>query len=550
MTQAPSNEQIITMLDSLQKGDSLALNWARPETNPNSAAVAYLRVSSKRQLDGEGLPDQWRACQMAAERSHLELVGLYVDPAISGRKDSRPAIDQLRTDVKRKRFKTILFYRVNRIGRNARQSYQLAEEFERVGCRVMSASEHFDRGNAAGNLTFGMLVTFAQFGSDQLSEVMKDTLASKAKRGEWVGPVPIGYERDGKTLRFSEDKDCIEQLGLLYATGNYSYDTLADKLNASGFRAKDWRTGERYLFGRETIRGILKNKAYIGIVTCNGVEYQGQHPPIWSQDTWDNIDRIRNLRKNTIGRVRKPTHGKNIGRMLSGVAYCAGCGSPMWVHLGGGGKGRAPIMYYVCSGRDHRICNQPLVRADKTEHQVLEEIAKFTLPDPLRQKILEYAVQHLNKKREADSKPVITAEMIQKQRERLALVWASGDLPDEVYHAQRERLLKQEKELGKQQLRSSDGLTRGKLEDAINNMANLRQVADLDLTLQRAMVRKLFDRVWLEPHEVKATTPTSLYLEFAGVIGALCERNTGAQDEKLKSVGRMGWLTGLEPATT
>lgn len=97
-------------------------------------------------------------------------------------------------------------------------------------------------------------------------------------------------------------------------------------------------------------------------------------------------------------------------------------------------------------------------------------------------------------------------------------------------------------------MRTTDGLTRGKLEDAINNMANLRDVANLDLSLQRAMVRKLFDRVWLEPHAVKATTPTSLYLELAGVIGVLCEGSS--QPEKLKSVGRMGWLTGLEPATT
>lgn len=109
-------------------------------------------------------------------------------------------------------------------------------------------------------------------------------------------------------------------------------------------------------------------------------------------------------------------------------------------------------------------------------------------------------------------------------------------------------MLKQEKELGRQEVRSTDGLTRGKLEDAINNMANLRDVAQLDLSLQRAMVRKLFDRVWLEPHAVKATTPTSLYLELAGVITALCERNS--QSEKLKSVGRLGWLMGLEPTTT
>ena len=297
--QTPTEEQILHLLDNLHKGDHLALCWAS-DTN---GCVAYLRVSSKRQLDGAGLRDQWRACVQHAQRLDLPLVGLYVDPAISGRKELRPALDQLKRDVQRRRFGTVIFYKVNRIGRNARASYQTAEEVERAGAIVASATETFNRRTAAGNLTFGMLVAVAQFGSDQLGEVMTDTLRAKAERGEWVGPVPLGYTRAGKTLVPSPDAEAIKLIGQLYCSGTHTHASIADALDAAGWQAMDWRTGERRRFGRESIRVILHNAAYIGKVSCGDQLYDGQHPPLWDQAAWDTIQRLHRERSEKVGRT-------------------------------------------------------------------------------------------------------------------------------------------------------------------------------------------------------------------------------------------------------
>jgi DNA invertase Pin-like site-specific DNA recombinase len=56
---------------------------------------------------------------------------------ISGRKESRPAIDQLKRDVRHYRVPKVLFYRVNRIGRNVRASYATADEVESCGAEVV-----------------------------------------------------------------------------------------------------------------------------------------------------------------------------------------------------------------------------------------------------------------------------------------------------------------------------------------------------------------------------------------------------------------------------
>lgn len=104
-----------------------------------------------------------------------------MDPAISGKKESRPAIDQLKRDVRRYRAARVLFYRVNRIGRNVRASYATADEVEGCGAEVVSATETFNRQDASGKLTFGMLTVMAEFGSNQLKEVMEKTLDGKAR---------------------------------------------------------------------------------------------------------------------------------------------------------------------------------------------------------------------------------------------------------------------------------------------------------------------------------------------------------------------------------
>lgn len=57
------------------------------------------------------------------------------------------------------------------VGRSARASDETAEEIERHGLAVVSATEPFRRGAAAGSLSVGMLVTVAQLGADQISEV-------------------------------------------------------------------------------------------------------------------------------------------------------------------------------------------------------------------------------------------------------------------------------------------------------------------------------------------------------------------------------------------
>ncbi len=511
----PTETQIAGFLAGLRKGDHLALLWAAPEgINPSLCCICYLRVSSGRQLDGKGLPDQWEACVAYAQRMGWTIIGLYVDPAISGRKESRPAIDKLKRDARSRRFQFALFYRVNRMGRNAPAMFTVAEDVERSGVEVVSATEHFNRQSAAGKLAFGMFTIFAQFGSDQLGEVMKHTLASKARRGEWIGPVPLGYTKNTETQSLDENamSPVLQRIFRLYATGNESYTSIADHLNSEGHRTQEGRP-----FGRESVRTILRNRAYLGIVTCDDKEYPGNHTALIDQATWVACERVRKQRESG-------NHGQHTvggGGLLSEIAYCERCGKRLW-YQPQRKNGKIVAIYYYCSGRSHRTCTALMMRAEVIEQQVIDLLRAVILPKDSIERVITLAQQQLIHEEQV---PAVRPDVIKEQLRRLGVSYRLGDLDDDVYLKERARL---------QELLEQTPVPRPlvDLRQVASRLQSLGQWIDCgDATQQRAVIHSVVHGVWASKEKgLVQWSSTILYQPFIEAAQIL----------------NGGWLTGIK----
>src|SRR5438067_13688331 len=57
----------------------------------------------------------------------------YVDKGVSGAKDRRPALDQMITDAKRRRFDVLVCWRLDRLGRNLKHLITLLDELQALG---------------------------------------------------------------------------------------------------------------------------------------------------------------------------------------------------------------------------------------------------------------------------------------------------------------------------------------------------------------------------------------------------------------------------------
>jgi site-specific DNA recombinase len=121
-----------------------------------------------------------------------------------------------------------------------------------------------------------------------------------------------------------------------YATGRATLAQLAVWLNDQGFRTRNTKklpgpdgllTSAPRLFTTASVRGILHNPFYAGLVQHKDELYQGAHDPLISKEVFDLLE--TNLRKNS-GRSRTLAPHPEREYLLMGLIRCAYCLMPMW----------------------------------------------------------------------------------------------------------------------------------------------------------------------------------------------------------------------------
>lgn len=124
----------------------------------------------------------------------------YVDRGISGSKDRRPALDQLLSDARRRRFGVLVCWRLDRLGRNLKHLITLLEEFQILGVDFVSLAEGIDATTPAGKLQMHILGAIAEFERERIRERVLAGLQRARAQGTRLGRpravVPLGRLRE------------------------------------------------------------------------------------------------------------------------------------------------------------------------------------------------------------------------------------------------------------------------------------------------------------------------------------------------------------------
>ncbi len=133
--------------------------------------AGYIRVSGMDQVKGTSLEDQEDKIRKYCVGYDYELVNVYKDKAKTGTKiDARPELLQMIADGKAGKFEKVVFRKMSRFGRNARDILNLFHEFESMGISLVSIDEQFDTGTSMGKVVRTMLAAFAELDRDQTVE--------------------------------------------------------------------------------------------------------------------------------------------------------------------------------------------------------------------------------------------------------------------------------------------------------------------------------------------------------------------------------------------
>jgi len=143
----------------------------------------YARVSTTDQSTESQLLDLRRYTRERSWTSFRE----YVDEGISGTKDSRPALNDLMNDAKKRRFDVVLVWRFDRFARSTKHLILALEEFKNLGVDFVSYQENIDTSSPLGSAIFTIISAVAQLERDIIAERVKAGLRRAKENGKKLG---------------------------------------------------------------------------------------------------------------------------------------------------------------------------------------------------------------------------------------------------------------------------------------------------------------------------------------------------------------------------
>src|ERR1700732_1268 len=127
----------------------------------------YSRVSTHH---GQNPELQLRELREYAEARGLTIVQEYTDVGFSGSKDSRPALNQLMADARRRRFDSVLVWKIDRWGRSLKHLVTSLAELDAYGVAFVSLRDSLDLGTPSGRLMMQLLGAMAEFERSLIQE--------------------------------------------------------------------------------------------------------------------------------------------------------------------------------------------------------------------------------------------------------------------------------------------------------------------------------------------------------------------------------------------
>jgi len=169
----------------------------------------------------------------------------YDDGGFTGANMDRPALRRLLADIQAKKVDCIVVYKVDRLSRSIRDFAKIMEILEKHGATFVAVTQQCNTTTALGRLTLNILLSFAQFEREIISERTRDKQILARKRGKWTGGhLPLGYDlEDGSLVVNEEEAARVRQVFEWYLEGHAVHGIVA-KCEGLGWRNKDWATKE------------------------------------------------------------------------------------------------------------------------------------------------------------------------------------------------------------------------------------------------------------------------------------------------------------------
>lgn len=421
----------------------------------NYLVYAIYSRKSKFTGKGESIENQIELCKNQLINKYNikeENIKIYQDEGFTGYNTNRPQFQEMIKDIRNKKIKCVIVYRLDRISRNVTDFCNLKNEFIKYNTDFISVTENFDTSTPMGRAMLMISSVFAQLERDTIAERIRDNMYELAKTGRWLGGnTPLGYKSEKiETLSVDGKRKNLYKLDIVFEEAEIIkliWNKMCELKSLSKLEAyllqKGIKTRNGNNFTRFSLITILKNPVYVvadnkikdffekmnvtiyetDIEKCNGIngllaynkreelmgktksykditewiiavgKHQGIIPSKQFIKVWNLIE------NNKDKRCRVPRQNTSI---LSGIIRCKHCGNYMRPRL----RNTVTIdnkrnFSYLCVLKEKsrkRLCKCKNINGIETDKIVIEKISELKLPTNMLIKKIKLLINNKEKK--------------------------------------------------------------------------------------------------------------------------------------------------------
>ncbi|HEQ2095441.1 TPA: recombinase family protein [Streptococcus pyogenes] len=375
--------------------------------NFEKITALYERLSRDDELEGESnsIVNQKKILEEYASKNDLTNIIHFTDDGISGTQFDRPGFIEMMNGVNTGNIGCIIVKDMSRLGRDYLKVGQCMEILRQKGVRLIAINDNVDSFYREDDFTPFRNIMNEWYARDT-SRKIQSTFRSKGESGKHTASTPpYGYIKDEKDKdKWVVDEKAAEIVRRIFnltmdGAGPYKIAKIleADKIDIPAYHQQKLGYGLHqsknfeypYRWCSSTIASILKKKEYLGhtvnfktrkhfkdkkskyVSEDNWLIFENTHEAIIDQETFDNVQRIRE-------NVKRYPDGWGEYHPLTGLMYCADCGSKMYVHRTNNYKN---IPYYVCSNYKKVPCGTLCPSAHRINAEVVINLIQETLKD-------------------------------------------------------------------------------------------------------------------------------------------------------------------------
>jgi site-specific DNA recombinase len=271
----------------------------------------------------------------------------------------------------------VVVYKVDRLSRSLLDFARIMATFGGHKVSFVSVTQAFNTATSMGRLILNVLLSFAQFEREMISERTRDKIAAARRKGKWSGGMPVlGYTvNDTKLVVDKREAEIVRQIFDLYLE-NQSLLAVVQELQRRGWRTKRWTTRKGLArggrpFDKCSLYQLLTNPVYIGKVRYKDEVHAGEHKPIVDADVFQRAQTLLLQNGRSGGRAQRNKHGA----ILRGLLRCRACDCAMSHSFSS--KGSRRYRYYVCQRAQKNgweACPSPSIPAGEIERIAIDEI--------------------------------------------------------------------------------------------------------------------------------------------------------------------------------